>query len=76
VLLATQLGRAGERLVYRRLDALDPDEADMLTIVIVGSSQTRLVERGEGPRMYTPRGYAAKAFAGDPRPAPGEEVAP
>ncbi len=72
VLLATQLGRPGERLVYRRLDALDPDEADMLTIVIVGSSQTRLVPRGEGPRMYTPRGYAAKVFAGDPLPATKE----
>ena len=72
VLLATQLGRPGERLVYRRLDTLDPDEADMLTVVIIGSSQTRLVPRGEGPRMYTPRGYAAKAFAGDPAPAPEE----
>jgi cobalt-precorrin 5A hydrolase/precorrin-3B C17-methyltransferase len=63
VLLATQLGRSGERLAFRRLDALDPDEADMLTIVIVGSSQSRLLMRGEGPRMYTPRGYAAKALA-------------
>ena len=72
VLLATELGRAGERLVYRRLDALESDEADMLTIVIVGSSQTRLVQRGEGARMYTPRGYAAKAFAGAAPPAKGQ----
>ena len=72
MLLATELGRAGERLVYRRLDALESDEADMLTIVIVGSSQTRLVQRGEGARMYTPRGYAAKAFAGAAPPAKGQ----
>jgi len=64
VLLATSLGRPEESLRYRRLDALDVDEVDMLTVVLVGSSQSRIVARGEGPRMYTPRGYAKKAFAG------------
>jgi cobalt-precorrin 5A hydrolase / precorrin-3B C17-methyltransferase len=33
---------------------------DMLTVVLVGSSQSRLAMLGEGPRMYTPRGYARK----------------
>jgi cobalt-precorrin 5A hydrolase/precorrin-3B C17-methyltransferase len=65
VMLASNLGRPEESLRYRRLDALDVDEVDMLTVVLVGSSQSRLVQRGEGPRMYTPRGYAKKAFAGD-----------
>ena len=32
----------------------------MLTVVIVGSSQSRLVTRGDGNKMYTPRGYARK----------------
>jgi len=36
------------------------DEVDMLTVVLVGSSQSRLAMRGEGPRMYTPRGYARR----------------
>ncbi|GAB4299282.1 MAG: precorrin-3B C(17)-methyltransferase [Roseovarius sp.] len=60
VLLAQALGRPGERLCYRRLDALCVDEVDMLTVVLVGSSQTRLVALGEGPRMFTPRGYARR----------------
>jgi cobalt-precorrin 5A hydrolase/precorrin-3B C17-methyltransferase len=33
----------------------------MLTLVIVGSSETRRVARPDGGvRVYTPRGYAAK----------------
>lgn len=60
VLLASSLGRPEEDLRYRRLDALEVDEVDMLTVVLVGSSQSRLAQLGEGPRMYTPRGYARK----------------
>ena len=60
VLLASELGRPEERLRYRRLDALEVDEVDMLTTVLVGSSQSRLAQLGEGPRLYTPRGYARK----------------
>ncbi|MBP1806706.1 precorrin-3B C(17)-methyltransferase [Rubellimicrobium aerolatum] len=60
VLLASNLGRPGERLAYRRLGELRVDEVDMLTVVLIGSSQSRIVERGEGPRLYTPRGYAKK----------------
>ncbi len=64
VLLASSLGRVGESLRYRRLDELRVDEVDMLTVVIVGASQSRMVELGEGPRMYTPRGYARKMDGG------------
>ncbi|MCV6597427.1 MAG: precorrin-3B C(17)-methyltransferase [Mangrovicoccus sp.] len=60
VLLATSLGRPEEHLRYRPLEALEVDEVDMLTVVLVGSSQSRQVERGDGPAMYTPRGYAKK----------------
>ncbi|MBD3679939.1 MAG: precorrin-3B C(17)-methyltransferase [Rhodobacteraceae bacterium] len=60
VLLASSLGRPEEELRYRRLDELDVDEVDMLTVVLVGSSQSRLAQLGEGPRMFTPRGYARK----------------
>ncbi len=60
VLLASSLGRPEEALRYRRLDALEVDEVDMLTVVLVGSSQSRLWETGEAPRMYTPRGYARR----------------
>ena len=60
VLLASSLGRPEEEIRFRRLDALDVDEVDMLTVVLVGSSQSRLMQRGAGPQMYTPRGYARK----------------
>ncbi len=60
VLLAANLGRVEEQLVYRRLADLEVDEVDMLTVVLVGSSQSRLARLGEGPRMYTPRGYAKR----------------
>ena len=65
VLLASSLGRAEEDLRYRRLEDLQVDEVDMLTVVIVGSSQSRLAALGEGPRMYTPRGYAKKMDGGE-----------
>ncbi|MEL6957839.1 MAG: precorrin-3B C(17)-methyltransferase [Pseudomonadota bacterium] len=60
VMLATNLGRPTEHVRYRRLDELEVDEVDMLTVVLVGSSNTRLAQLGEGPRMFTPRGYARK----------------
>ena len=60
VMLATSLGRPEEHVRYRRLDALEVDEVDMLTVVLVGSSNSRLAALGEGPRMFTPRGYARK----------------
>ena len=62
VLLASSLGRPEERLRHRRLDALRTADADMLTVVLVGASATRLAQLGEGPRMYTPRGYAGGAL--------------
>jgi len=65
VMLATNLGRADEAVRYRRLDELQVDEVDMLTVVLVGSSNSRLLMRGEGPRMFTPRGYARKMAGGD-----------
>ena len=60
VLLASNLGRHEEKLTYRRLADLQVDEVDMLTVVLVGSSQSKLAHLGEGPRMYTPRGYAKR----------------
>jgi len=60
VMLASSLGRPEEYVRYRKLSELDVDEVDMLTVVLVGSSNSKLAELGEGPRMYTPRGYARK----------------
>jgi cobalt-precorrin 5A hydrolase/precorrin-3B C17-methyltransferase len=60
VMLASSLGRPEEYVRYRRLDELQVDEVDMLTVVLIGSSHSKLAQLGEGPRMYTPRGYARK----------------
>ena len=60
VVLARNLGRAGEDIKVIRLGDLTPDHADMLTMVLVGNSQSRLIMRGGRQWVYTPRGYAAK----------------
>jgi len=60
VMLASSLGRPEEHVRYRKLAELEVDEVDMLTVVLVGSSHSRIAQLGEGPRMFTPRGYARK----------------
>lgn len=52
--VVTNAFRPGQRVEITTLAELDPAGVDMLTIVLVGSSQTRVV----GRRMVTPRGYA------------------
>lgn len=65
VVLAANLGREGERLRIVTLGELDVDDVDMLTVVLVGSSQSRTVTTGDGRTwVYTPRGYAAKDGSG------------
>jgi len=62
VVLARNLGRAGETVTTLNLAELTPDKVDMLTVVLVGSSETRRVARPDGSSwIYTPRGYAGKA---------------
>jgi cobalt-precorrin 5A hydrolase/precorrin-3B C17-methyltransferase len=63
VVLARNLGRDGERITITTLAELDPDSVDMLTLVLVGSSTTRLLP-GPHPRIYTPRGYERKHEGG------------
>jgi len=60
VMLASSLGRPEEHVRYVHLKDLQVDDVDMLTVVLVGSSHSKLAQLGEGPRMYTPRGYARK----------------
>ncbi len=66
VIVASKLGREGESVRVRRLDRFDAEEVDMLTLVIVGSSTSRVVTLGDGrPRVYTPRGYEKKRRAAE-----------
>lgn len=66
VLLAASLGRPEETLTLRTLGTLKTDEVDMLTVVMIGSSNSKAFQTGDlnagagGWRIYTPRGYAKK----------------
>ena len=58
VVVARAVGSADERVDVTTLGALDPGAVDMRTLLIVGSSQTRVFPNGGGPpRVYTPRSY-------------------
>jgi cobalt-precorrin 5A hydrolase/precorrin-3B C17-methyltransferase len=64
VVLGRNLGREGETLTVTTLGELTVDMVDMLTLVLVGSSESRVLVLGDGtPRVYTPRGYADKPEA-------------
>ncbi len=63
VLLARNVGREGEEIDVIRLGELGPGHADMTTVVLVGSSKTRLISRGKKRWLYTPRGYASRGAA-------------
>ncbi len=65
VILATNLGREGENVRTVPLGHLNVDDVDMLTVVVVGSSESRTVTTGDGKTwVYTPRGYSGKADSG------------
>ncbi|VVB45116.1 Precorrin-3B C(17)-methyltransferase [Beijerinckiaceae bacterium RH AL1] len=56
VAFARAVGRPDERIVLTTLAAADPRIADMSTLVLIGSSATRRIERpGAPPWIYTPR---------------------
>ncbi|GAA0541385.1 precorrin-2 C(20)-methyltransferase [Streptomyces mordarskii] len=58
VVLGRDIGGPGERVRIVRLADLDPADVDMRTILLVGSSQTRTVRRGDGTEVvWTPRRY-------------------
>ncbi|WP_282609987.1 precorrin-3B C(17)-methyltransferase [Pelagibius sp. Alg239-R121] len=75
VVLGRNLGRPGETVTVLDLADLTPDKVDMLTVVLIGSSTTRRVERADGSCwVYTPRGYAKKMTPMEKTPlqAPGD----
>jgi precorrin-3B C17-methyltransferase len=55
VLFARAVSTPDEVLRVVGLQSATPEMADMRTMVIVGSSQTRIIERPRGPILYTPR---------------------
>ena len=58
VILGRNLGRPGQSVRVCTLGEFQPEDADMRTLVIVGSSQTRIIPRKYGDVwVYTPRRY-------------------
>jgi cobalt-precorrin 5A hydrolase/precorrin-3B C17-methyltransferase len=60
VLLCRSLGRPAERIDIVTLGSLSVDDVDMMTLVIIGNSQTKVVDFSNNKRVYTPRGYLEK----------------
>ncbi len=64
VIIASNLGRPAEKHSVVPLSKFDPEQVDMLSIVVVGASTTRSFATGDGQtHVFTPRGYAAKRTA-------------
>jgi cobalt-precorrin 5A hydrolase / precorrin-3B C17-methyltransferase len=58
VILARNVGRPGQAIVVTTLEQFQPTDADMRTIILIGSSQTRVLQRPYGKIwVYTPRWY-------------------
>ena len=61
VIIARNLGRDEEKVKVVSLENMDSVQVDMLTVVLVGSSQTRRLQLPNGEvRVFTPRGYDKK----------------
>jgi precorrin-3B C17-methyltransferase len=60
VVFGRAVGRVDEAIAVATLQSVDASRADMATLVIVGSAETRLVPRpGHTPLVYTPRSAIA-----------------
>jgi cobalt-precorrin 5A hydrolase/precorrin-3B C17-methyltransferase len=61
VVLGRDIGRPGQSLRVTTLGELTPDQVDMRTMVLIGSSTTCVFPRAEGGEwVYTPRWYGIK----------------
>ncbi|NYH08335.1 precorrin-3B C(17)-methyltransferase [Pseudomonas moraviensis] len=61
VVLGRDIGRPGQTLRVTTLGALTPDQVDMRTMVLIGSSTTCTFPRSQGGEwVYTPRWYGEK----------------
>ena len=56
---ASQLEQAHALLASSELASLKPEDVDMLTVLVIGNSSSRVM----GSRMVTPRGYPGAALS-------------
>ncbi|KZR86292.1 Cobalt-precorrin-3B C(17)-methyltransferase [Synechococcus sp. MIT S9509] len=59
VVMARQLGRSDEQVSIHNLGNLRPEDVDMLTVLVIGNSSSRV----QDGRMVTPRGYPGAALS-------------
>ena len=65
-MLAKSIGREKEEIIITTLAQLNPDDVDMRTLILIGSSLTRIIERnGQAPFAYTPRFYSPSPLRGE-----------
>jgi cobalt-precorrin 5A hydrolase / precorrin-3B C17-methyltransferase len=58
VILARNVGRAKQAIVVTTLDQFQPTDADMRTLILIGSSKTQIIQRPyKKVWVYTPRWY-------------------
>jgi precorrin-2 C20-methyltransferase / precorrin-3B C17-methyltransferase len=60
VIVARAVGTDQEKIDVVTLERFSPEVVDMRTLVVIGSSRTRVIP-GEPPRVYTPRTYVPEA---------------
>ncbi len=56
--IADNVGRAQEKITITNLEKINPELVTMQSLLLIGSSHTRLIERnGKEPLVFTPRFY-------------------
>ncbi len=60
VIIARNLGRDDEEIITTNLIDFNHETVDMLSLVMVGNSDTKTIKRGGHDITYTPRGYQKK----------------
>ena len=63
VVIGRNVGRDDEQITVTTLDGLDPESVDMSTVVVIGSSTTRMIDRPLASSVYTPRSYPSNRVA-------------
>ena len=59
-IVATNVGRSQEKITITNLAEVNPDIVTMQSLLLIGSSHTRLIERdGKEPIVFTPRFYGS-----------------
>ncbi|MCK5809736.1 MAG: precorrin-3B C(17)-methyltransferase [Cocleimonas sp.] len=57
VMIGKNLTRDNEIIIYTTLENLDIKQVDMLSLVMVGNSESKQIETAQKKWVYTPRGY-------------------